>query len=245
MLAKMRRAMSGAAVLLMLSAILAFSPSDPARAASSLSRFNDHGTFLISLAGRPLGTENFSIKASGNTLVAQADIRIKSPEGKASVEVETFPKLVLDSLLRPQTYSWRLKGPQSYELSVDFTTSPARSTLRVKGKKGEDLRTFKLAPDVVILDNNVIHDYELLLDRYSLSKERKQTFSGYIPQEAVPGLLTVEDVGPENFRVHGSRTTLEHYVLTTDNARLDLWADKHYRLQRLYDASKAMEALRK
>jgi hypothetical protein len=243
-LAKMRKGTSGASALLMFAAILALGPRDPARAASALSRFDDQGTFLISLAGTPLGTEKFSIQASGDELVAQADIHMKSLQSQTPIEFESFPKLVLDSHLDPQTYSWHINGPESYEINVDFRTSPAQSRLRVKGKKGEDLRTFKLPRDVIILDNNVIHGYQLLLDRFYMSSKHKQTFSGYIPQDALPGVLTLQDVGPETVAWHGASTTLEHFVLLADNARLDLWVDKHHRLQRLYDASTAMEAIR-
>jgi hypothetical protein len=239
----MRTAGGAAAALLVLAGILTATHFGPAWAASPLTRYDDQGTFLISLAGAPLGTEKFTIQASDDHLVAQADIHLKIMQGQLPVELETFPKLVLDSHFRPQTYSWHLKGPESYQLDVDFRTPPARSRLRLGGKK-EDVRTFQLPPDVVILDNNVIHHYQLLLDRYYTTSKRNQTFSGYIPQDALPGVLTVEDVGPQVIQLHGAETTLEHVVVTADNARLDLWVDGQHRLQRLSDPTKAMEAIR-
>ncbi len=243
-MAKMRVTVGAIAAVLAWAVPFNVFPGGRARAASSLARFDDQGTFVITFAGAPLGTEKFSIQAKDDHLVAESEIHLKALQAKVPTEIETFPKLVLDSHLHPQTYSWKLKGPEAYDLEVDFRTSPARSRLRVGGKKGEDVRDFKLPRDAVVLDNNVISHYQLLLDRYFMKSKHKQTFSGYIPQDALPGELTVEDAGPQKIKLHGAETTLEHLVVTADNARLDLWVDSQHRLQRLADPSKAMEAVR-
>lgn len=211
--------------------------------AASEARFDDQGTFAISLAGSPIGTEKFSIRSSSDQVEAQADIRLQSLQENAPATLETFPKLVLDSQLHPQTYSWKLKGPESYQLEVDFRSSPARSRLHLSDDK-EDIRTFQLPRDVLVLDNNVIHHYQLLLDRYYMTQSGKQVFQAYIPQDALPGLLIVQDAGPESIKLRDAQVTLEHLVVSADNAQIDLWVDSQHHLQRLYDAVKQLEAVR-
>jgi hypothetical protein len=219
------------------------SNAQPSGAAPS-APVDDQGTFVLSLGGQEFGTEKFSIKTSGKKVIAEAEIELREQVGSQTVVVKTSPKLVLDSDLRPLSYTWSVRGAGKYSLAVDFTSSPARSKL--KRPNGEDdVREFKLPRDVVVLDNNVIHHYQLLLDRYNRTSGGKQNFSGYIPQSAVPGALTVQDAGMQTVKMNGQEEELKRVVVVTDNARIDLWVDAQGRLQRLFVPMAQLQAVRK
>lgn len=217
-------------------------PAAPAGLAAALR--DDEGLFLISMGGREIGKEKFKIHSSGGKVEAQAEIELHVEQAGKGLDFKTFPRLVLDAELNPMSYTWNQKGQQSSSLEVDFRASPAKSRYRtVSGD--EDLREFGLDKDVVVVDDNVIHHYELVLARFRMSKAKKQTFRAFIPQEALPGTLTVEDTGDDTISTPGGQKVLDHLVVTTEMTQIDLWADDHQHLQRLAIPAAQFEAVRK
>lgn len=216
----------------------------PACAASAADNTKDRGQFVLKLGGNPIGTETFEIATKGDTVEASAKIELRvQQEGKA-VEFKTFPHLVLTPDLEPLSYEWSQKGAQSSQLEVDLRSSRATAKYRtVSGE--EDVREFEFVKNLVILDNNVIHHYQIIVLRYRRAGGGKQTFPAFIPQEALPGSLTVEDAGPERVDVGGREQLLQHLVVTTDNARIDLWVDDRDRLQKIAIPAGQLEVFRK
>lgn len=214
-------------------------------ASVSARNLNDHGVFQIMLAGRNVGTEKFEIRSSADKVEAQAEINLQVQQEGKTIALKTSPKLVLDTHLIPLTYTWSQKGTPSSQLGVDFRSSPAKTHYKtIKGE--EDKRDFDLPKDVVVLDDNVVHHYQLLAERYDLTAGGKQTFQAFVPQEALPGVLTVEDAGPEPATAEGSAPAdLRHLVVITELARIDLWIDERQHLQRMAIPDMQLEAIRK
>ena len=206
--------------------------------------FNDRGSYAISFAGRPLGTEKFVIRSSGTKIEAEAEIEMKSDQGGQTVNIKSSPKLVLNSQFEPQTYVLNQKGAPEFHLEVDFRSSPIKSKLRLASKKEDDVRELTLARDVVVLDDNVIHHYQLLVDRFAQKPEKEQTFNAYTPQEAVPGVLNLQEVGTEEVNIAGKKETLRHLVITTEMARVELWVDTQQHLQRVLIPAIQLEGVR-
>ena len=205
---------------------------------------DDEGVFVISLGGRPVGTERFKIHSSQGKVEAQGEIRLHLEQNGKTVGVQSFPDLVLDPQLRPVTYTWNQKGPQSSRLEVDFSGKLAR--VRYKTISGnEDNRDFALPPDVVVLDDNVVHHYQLIIARYQAMGGGKQTFRVFVPQEALPSLLTVEDMGNAATAIDGVTANLRHLVITTDITHIDLWVDDQQHIERFSVPEAQLEAIRK
>jgi hypothetical protein len=211
---------------------------------SPAGKVDDQGVFVVSQAGRPIGTETFTIKSSSHQVEAEARIELRAEQQGKTYDFKTSPKLLMNDDLQPLTYSWSQKGAQSSELSVDFRSTPAKAHYRTVTGEADD-RDFTLPKDVVILDDNVIHHYELVTQLYRRTQGGKQTFHAFIPQEALPGTLDVEDVGEEQVEVGGEKRNLRHLVVTTDLARIDLWVDSQDRLQLVSIPAAAIEAVRK
>lgn len=218
----------------------------PAKKLSSspASGLDDHGVYSVSFAGHPLGTEKFEIQSSPGRIVATAEIHLKFDQGGQMLDLDTRPQLVLNPQFEPQTYSVTEKGSRPYQLQVDFRVSPAKSLLRLAASKQDNERDFDLARDVVVLDDNVISHYQILVDLFARNPDLKQSFSAYIPQEAVPGVLSVRALGMEQVTLAGQKENLRHLVVATDNAQIDLWVDSQQRLRRVYNPALQLDALR-
>ncbi len=218
------------------------SPTPPARQPSG--GVKDEGIFSLSVEGKKVGTEKFEIQSSGDRIEAKAEIQLRLDRDGKTVELKAFPDLVLDVQFHPLTYKWSQKGSQSSRLDIDFRSSPAKCRYRtVTGQ--EDNRDFDLPRDVVVVDaTSVIHHYQLLVSRFKLAAGPKQTFRAFIPQEAWPTVLTVEERGPEAVELQGHSQTLDHIVVATESTPIDLWVDEAGRLQRLSNPEAKFEAVR-
>jgi hypothetical protein len=204
-------------------------------------RIDDEGVFEISVGGRPVGSESFRIHSSATGVEARGEIHLNVQQNGKMVNFRSFPDLVLDSQLHPLTYKWSQQGAQSSRLEVDFRSIPAR--VRYKTVNGsEDDRTFQLPPDVAVLDDNVIHHFQLIVARFEAMGGGKQTLPVFVPQEALPSVLTIEEMknGEEPADAH-----LRQLVITTDVTQLALWIDDEQHLQRVVLPAAQLEALRK
>ena len=205
---------------------------------------NDHGTFEVFAAGVNIGVETFEIRVRRNQIEAQGDVHLQVERNGKAIEVRTSSSLLLDPHFCPLSYTWSQKGAQSSQLSIDFRTPPAH--VRYKTVNGQDdRREFTLDKDVVVLDDNAIDHYQLAVARYDAAKGGTQTFRAFIPQEAMPGVITLSSVGPEAVTVEGEKRTLRRFLLTTELAQISLWVDDHDHLQMVSAPDAQFEAVRK
>ncbi len=222
---------------------LSFCPGQEAQAAPPAD-VKDRGVFVINLAGKQIGTESFEIKKQKDQVEAEASIELRVEQQGKTLELKSSPKLILNSDLQPLTYEWNQRGAQSSHLEIDMQVTPATAKYRtVTGE--DDIRQIQLPRDVVILDNNVIHHYQLAVQRFRNAGGQKQTFRAFVPQEALPGSLTIADVGPEPVDVGGREQRLHHLILTTDNAQLELWVDGRDHVQRISIPGAQLDVIRK
>lgn len=204
----------------------------------------DRGVFVYSMAGKQIGTESFEISSAKGKVEAEAKVELRVEQEGKTLDFKTSTKLVLTPDLQPQTYDWNQKGAQSSQLQMDFRSTPA--TVRYRTVSGEnDVRDFQLPRDVVVLDNNVIHHYQLVVRRFRQAGGGTQTFYAFIPQEALPGTLSVEEIGRESVDLGSREQKLHHLLVTTENAQIDLWADDQDRLQKISIPRAQLEVVRK
>ncbi len=205
---------------------------------------NDHGTFEIYSAGKSIGTVTFDIRVRSDRIEAQGEGHLQVEQGGKTLTVQTTSNFVLDPQLAPISYTWSQKGSQSSHLSADFRSQPAH--VRYKQVNGrEDRRDFKLAKDVVVLDDNEIHDYELALARYDQVKAGPQVLTGFTPQEALPGVIIINYVGPEQTTLNGDKVMLRHFALTAETTQINLWTDDQGHLQLVSAVDLQFQAARK
>ena len=204
---------------------------------------NDRGSFVFTIAGQQVGTETFEIRTQKGQVEATGKVDLRVMQEGKTLDFKTSAKLTLTSDLVPQNYEWDQKGAQSSQLQVDLRTTPATAHYRTVAG-GDDVREFDLPRNVLILDSNVIHHFELALMRFRRAGGSKQTFPAFVPQQALPGSLSIEESGEESVDIDGKTRKLRHFVLTTENAQIDLWADGQDRLQKLSIPAARLEVIR-
>jgi hypothetical protein len=177
----------------------------------------DTGKFRIMVAGQVVGKEEFAIGASGNDWTAHGNSEIQTPQGVTKVN----GTLTFHPDGTPVHYDWTTQGVKKASSTIAFSGTAASVELRMEGARpfAQDF-TFS-SPLVVVLDNNLYHQYELLARLYDRDAKGAQTFSVLVPQEMTPGTVTVDSLGKQT---SGGKQLEELRVRTEDN-EIDLFLD--------------------
>lgn len=230
--------------LALLALLAGFAALGPLTAQVRAPLLNDQGEFEIFSAGKSIGNETFEIRARSGQIEAQSNIHLQVEQDGKTLEVRTSSTLLLDPDFNPLSYAWNQKVPQSSQLSIDFRAKPVHARYRtVNGQ--DDQRTFQLARDVLVLDDNAVLHYQLAIVRYDQAKGGTQEFRAFIPQEALPGVISLNCAGPESVIVNRAQRTLRRFELTTEQTRLSLWVDDRGRVELVSAPSAQYEAVRK
>jgi hypothetical protein len=185
----------------------------------------DKGKLAIVINGQTVGTEDFSISRNGNQWVARGTTDFRGQSGENKVVGE----LHLNAAGAPLSYVWSSEGDKKATSTTTFDGMTAKISLDV-GKGGEPYRQdFTFAAPVVVLDNNLYHQYEILAHVYDWAAGGIQNFAILIPQEQSPGMITVESRGAAT--VDGVR--YEQLAVHTPALELTLYLDAAHRLMRL------------
>jgi hypothetical protein len=202
----------------------------------------DKGKFTIKLDGKTVGHEEFEISPSGGGWLAKGTSDIKPPEGPAS---KITGSLTLQPDGAPISYNWTLQAEKTNGAHILFTNGVAKITLEMQGSRPctedeikdphrtqpcffEQNLTFD-SPLIAVLDNNLYHQYAVLARVYNWSKRGAQTLPVLIPQELMPGSVTVQSTGPST----ADGQTYEGLKVTTSDVEILLLLDNNHRLMRL------------
>jgi hypothetical protein len=213
----------------------------------------DKGKFTIKLDGKIVGHEEFEIAPSGGGWLARGTADIKPPEGAAS---KVTGSLTLQPDGAPISYNWTLQAEKTNGAHILFTNGVAKITLEMQGSRPctedeikdphrtqpcffEQNLTFD-NPLIAVLDNNLYHQYAVLARVYNWSKRGAQTFPVLIPQELMPGAITVESAGPAT----ADGQTYEGLRVTTSDVQILLLLDNNHRLMRLEVPSAKVSVIR-
>jgi hypothetical protein len=194
----------------------------------------DKGKFSILVDGKNVGREEFEIIPNGSGWLAKGTTHILV-EGSPAVTVTGT--LALQPSGDPVSYDWSTQAEKTNGAHVEFANGVARMTLQMQGatRPFEQDLTFT-SPLVVVLDNNLYHQYAILSEVYDWSRRGEQTFSVLIPQGLTPGTIKVDATGP----VTADGKTYEGLSVKTNDIDLMLYLDANHRLMRLeVPASKA------
>jgi len=196
---------------------------------------SDKGKFRILVGGQQAGREEFEINPSGEKWVARGNSEIQTPQGAARV----IGTLELRPDGTPIRYEWSMQGAKKASSTIAFNGMTASVDLRLEGARPFTQQfTFNSAP-VVILDNNLYHQYAILARLYDWDKKGAQTFSVLVPQEMTPGSVTVESLGKQE----SGGAKLDELRVKTEDLEIDLFLDGP-RLMRIVSPSTNAEIIR-
>ena len=212
-----RRFLAAAALATALAALLAFAASSPAGVKSASLFAPEKGNFKIFVNGQQTGKEQFEIGPSTGNWVARGTSDIQSPDG--TMHVSGTLELHADGT--PAHYEWSTEGAKKASATIGFSGSTATIELRLEGRRPFTQQLTFNSPQIVILDNNLYHQYAVLARLYDRDKKGAQTFSVLVPQELTPGSVTVESLGAQD--VGGKK--LEELTVKTEDLEVDLYLD--------------------
>lgn len=177
----------------------------------------DKGKFRIMVNGQTVGKEEFEINPSGADWSAHGNSEITTPQGVTKVN----GTLAFHPDGSPLHYDWSTQGLKKASSTIAFGGTTASIELRLEGARpfAQDF-TFN-TPLVVVLDNNLYHQYELLARLYDRDAKGAQAFTVLVPQEMTPGSVTVDSLGKQD---SGGKLLEELRVRTEDN-EIDLFLD--------------------
>ena len=119
----------------------------------------EKGRFNILLDGKSVGHEDFEIAASGGGWTAHGTTSMKPPQGASSTVSGT---LTLQPDGVPMTYEWSSQAEKSNSAHVLFANGVAKMTLQLQGARPFEQDLSFSSPLIVVLDNNLYHQYAVL-----------------------------------------------------------------------------------
>lgn len=200
-----------------LSALLGLGLVLPAAAQTGAS---DSGTFLISVGGRQVGTEEFNIVQTGiganAEVVATGHVRVQLPTGT----VELTPRLRATGFdANPVSYEVTVGGSSPRRVIV--TVASGRVSARTLTASGEQMREYLASPGAIVLDDGLAHQYYFLARRL-----RNGTIPVIIPRENRQVTATVRGEGEEQVQIGDQRVSLFHLVVTPASGdERHVWVD--------------------
>lgn len=201
----------------------------------------DEGRFLLSVDGRPAGSESFTIRGSGSgedaRILAQAQIELDGSEGAMrlapALEAEGEPMDV-------SGYQIKISGARQEEIYV--TLADRRFITKIRSEQGEREREYRAASGTILLDRGVAHQFYFLARR--LQNQDRTTFPVIRPREGRQYQLTVESRGRETLSLGGTEVEARRLHLEGGGEAHDLWIDDQARVLRVESPESGYLAVR-
>jgi hypothetical protein len=201
----------------------------------------DSGVFLILSDNHRVGTEKFQIKRSATGWDATGELQLEGPKGGKVSESATFH---LDAALRPAKYERVQNTPVAGNLAVVFGPEQTQLAAIVDGGDPQQEEFVLSLDNLAVLDTNFFHHYALLLRLYDRAKGGAQPFTVFIPQEALPGTISLKYIAKESVPVGQTTKELDHFQAVTEEVQIEIWATPEGALQRLSIPAAKLEVVR-
>lgn len=158
---------------------------------------SDSGTFRVTVDGRRLGSETFTVNRSGDGYLATG--RTEFDVNGQRIVAES--RMTLDGQFRPLSYEYESEG-KAIRLVIDNPVSE----LVISGQETLDIR---FPPGGALVDDNFFHHYVLLLHR--LGREGG-TIPVFVPQQLTLGNMSVRRSGDREYRIETENLVMEATV---------------------------------
>lgn len=200
----------------------------------------DQGTFLITVDGRPTGSEDFVIRRAGAgpeaQMIATGEISLSGPGGRS----ELRPALqMVGTETELAAYQMKVSGSRDEEVFV--TAAEDRFIIRLRSARGEREGELRAAPATLVLDTGVAHHHYFLSER---PLAEGVALAVIIPGEGI--LSEARVIGSEDGELHIAGRTLRgrRIALEIGEGRREVWLDPMGRVLRVADVASGYTALR-
>ena len=213
-------------LLAALAAVLAAHPASPLAAQEA--RTVDEGTYRITVAGRPVGTEAFAVRREGRDVRAVGRVRLDTATAALS-SMEVW--LQTDGDFRPQLFRLRPQG--SGPTSYTAVREADRVRVRATTAEGERYREFMAPEGLALFDPRVAHHWYLVL------RARTGALAGgpvgvpaILPARGERVRLEIRRTGREEIALAGRATEATRHEVTGD-LTATVWTGEDGRVLRL------------
>jgi hypothetical protein len=204
-------------------------------------------TYEVILRGQPAGTEVVSERTDkdGN-LVSSSEHDILVSDGLETKRIAFTTELVLARRSQaPVRYEMRYTSGESHDSCLVTVAGSQFVRTLIRGSRKSEMAT-PLDPSMVILESNVYHLYDLLVQKYDAKKGGRQIFRAYLPPvgSAIPAALSL--LGEEDVTTPAGTLRVRNFkfeFVGLSNALLSV--DKSGRLVRFYSPDQQVEVIRK
>lgn len=207
------------------SSFISFAASaNPAGAPSVFSA--DKGKFRISINGQVVGSEDFEISSSGDAWIERSSMSAHVPGG-GDIKAKGDLKLSADGA--PMHYDWSAEAQKKATGTVEFSNGTAKCSADLGGPSPLRKDFTFTSPRVAVLDNNLYYQFGVLAQVYDWKAGGKQEFPVLIPQDMVPGSISVESLGQQQ----AGNAKYDAVRVSSPDLEIMVYLDSKHRMMRL------------
>ena len=190
----------------------------------------DEGSFRLSVGGKEVGTEVFSIRQNGSgegaVIIAVGRIVLDGDKGPQQLNSELQ---VAGGTLRPAAYQVRVQGSASEQIKGRVVGG--RFSAQIISPAGEQMREYLAGDGAVVIDEGVAHQYYFLARRLTGRSGRMPVIIPRLNRQVV---VQVADGGPEKIAIAGRSFEAHKYTVSAPGtASRDVWVDAEGRVLRM------------
>jgi|WetSurSiteA1Bulk_404760.scaffolds.fasta_scaffold18040_2 hypothetical protein len=206
--------------------------------------FREEAQFEISVAGREIGQEKFSIQGTGDSVRSHSTMSFQNPaNSRQNVKIET--ELMMDDRFVPRSYQLQTDVAGQKGI-MNGTFDSGQASFEIRTAAGRPSKTGLLVGEhYIVLDTNVFHHFVFIARLFDFnSKEKSQSLEVVIPQELQNGLLKISEIAIEKVAIRGKRRELHHLKADSGQVQIDLWVDDQHILYKIAMPVKGIEVVR-
>jgi hypothetical protein len=196
----------------------------------------DSGTFAIFVNGNEAGNEAFEIRTAAGA--AGEVLSVSRAQLAAGQIIDTRLRVTGPDAV-PSQYQMTLGG--GGPMRIVATGGGGRFSAKIVTASGEQLREYVASAGAVVLDEGVVHHYQLLAAR-----TRNGRVPILVPRQSRQVMATVSNRGEEEVEIGGRRVTLSHLVVEPQGGdERHVWIDRAGRVMRLVIPARSLSAERR
>lgn len=202
----------------------------------------DVGSFTTYIDGHRAGREQFSLQSLASPDGSTFELRVESAVGerRAAVRLET------DSAGTPFRYTVEERDGARVSLRLGGQRVRGRFATLSRGTRGEAAREYILSQGAIVLEDEGVHQYAMLVRGRSLQEGDSLRVATLSPVRNRQGAvwLTLETSG-DTATIAGARRAARRWKAVTESGEVrTIWADAEGRILRLRIPAQRFEAVR-
>ncbi len=188
------------------------------------------GAYTTFIGDEPFGTENYTLITNADgTALAQADVTWGQSK---------FKTITRTARNTPVDFTMEVNG--ATVLVEEFSEGLVR--IKPHGQPASEVK----AHISVLFENGAWHQFLFLFPQYDAARGGQQSFSAFVPSQAVPFTLSLEHIDSPSFKVGSQQVATEHFRAGTSlGLGFEIWTDPAHVPLFIHVAAQSLKVVRK